>query len=77
MNQNHQRRAARAVAGTVVNDEPALAYSEPQGRLFVYNAADKATGFVIIAGSSLLDDPVLGYTESGAFDSNSLPCNFE
>ena len=77
MHQNHQRRAARAVAGTVVNDEPALAYSEPQGRLFVYNAADKATGFVIIAGSSLLDDPVLGYTESGAFDSNSLPCNFE
>ena len=61
----------------MVNDEPALAYSEPQGRLFVYNAADKATGFVIIAGSSLLDDPVLGYTESGAFDSNNLPCNFE
>lgn len=77
LNQNHQRRAARAVAGTVVNDEPALAYSEPQGRLFVYNAADKATGFVIIAGSSLLDNPVLGYTESGAFDSNNLPCNFE
>jgi len=77
LHQNHQRRAARAVAGTVVNDEPVLAYSEPQGRLFVYNAADKATGFVIIAGSSLLDNPVLGYTESGAFDSNSLPCNFE
>jgi len=77
LNQNHQRRAARAVAGTVVNDEPVLAYSEPQGRLFVYNAADKATGFVIIAGSSLLDDPVLGYTENGAFDSNNLPCNFE
>ena len=77
LHQNHQRRAARAVAGTVVNDEPALAYSEPQGRLFVYNASDKATGFVIIAGSSLLDNPVLGYTESGAFDSNNLPCNFE
>ena len=77
LHQNHQRRAARAVAGTVVNDEPVLAYSEPQGRLFVYNAADKATGFVIIAGSSLLDNPVLGYTEQGAFDANNIPCNME
>ena len=74
---NHQQRAVRADAQTVVIDEPELAYSEPQGGFYVYNATDRATGFVIIAGTSLLDDPVLGYTDSGAFDFDNIPCNMK
>ena len=77
LHQNHQRRAFRAGTETIVNDEPVLAYSEPQGGFYVYNAADRATGFVLIAGTSLLDDPVLGYTDSGAFDFNNIPCNMK
>ena len=73
MQQTHAARARRA-PGKLVTDRVQLAVAEKDGNYFVFNSENE-TGFVIIAGSDLVSDVVLGYSESGSFDPTNLPEN--
>lgn len=74
-----QQSAAAGPHRAPAKIDPVLAYTiEGDGSpcLYVFNRAADADGFVIINADAAAEVPILGYSESTAFDSENLPDNF-
>ena len=71
----NQKAKTKATQATALELAYTATSAEGQNSFYVFNR-DTGKGFVIVSGDDRTP-PILGYANSGNFESNNLPCNFK